>query len=166
MSKHNLAKQAGRLCLALLVAFSFGYGYYGLYTYALPLSKDNFRQAMTSKVADESEVLIQGAAKAYDEERYSEVSKVLELALEKLIDKGGRYKAADADKLVRVFFLLGKTFHKQEEFGKAIMNYEETLRLNPQHLPAKYNLEMIQMKGGGGKGGTQKPDKGKIQPQI
>lgn len=161
----NIAKNAGRLIVSLAVALAFGYGFYGLVTYAIPLSQDNVKQAMTSYVADDTEVLIQGAAKAYDEGKLPEATKVLELALEKLIDKSGRYNAANAGKLERVYFLLGKCYHLQEKFDKAIQNYEDTLRMNPQHLPAKYNLEMIQMKGGGGEGG-KKPDKGKIQPKI
>lgn len=159
------SKTLGRALLSLAIALAFGYGFYGLFTYALPLSQDNFRQARTSIVADETEILLNGAARAYDEGRLDEATKVLELELEKLIDKGGRYNRADHWKLERVYFLLGKAYHRQEKFDKAIQNYEDTLRMNPSHLPAKYNLEMIQMQGGGGQGGD-KPDKGKIQPRI
>lgn len=161
----NKAKPLGRLALSLAIALAFGYGFYGLFTYALPLAKDNFRDARTSLVADQTEILLNGAAKAYDEGNLDAAARVLELQLEKLIDKSGRYNRIDRWKLERTYFLLGKIYHKQEKFDKAIQNYEDTLRMNPEHLPAKYNLEMIQMQGGGGEGGAQ-PDKGKIQHKI
>ena len=91
---------------------------------------------------------------------------MLELELEKLIDKGGHYSRTDRWKLERVYFLLGKAYQIQEKYDKAIQNYEDTLRMNPNHLPAKYNLEMIQMKGGQGGEGGKKPQNGKIQPRI
>ncbi len=156
----------GRLLLSLAIALAFGYGFYGLFTYALPMSQDNLRQARTSYVADQTEILLNGAAKAYDEKRLDEVTKVLELELEKLIDKGGHYSRTDRWKLERVYFLLGKAYQIQEKYDKAIQNYEDTLRMNPNHLPAKYNLEMIQMKGGQGGEGGKKPQNGKIQPRI
>ena len=159
----NKAKPLGRLVLSLAIAFAFGYGCYGFFTYALPLSQDNFREARTSLVADQTEILLNGAAKAYDEGKLDDAARVLELQLEKLIDKSGRYNRLDRWKLERTYFLLGKIYHKQEKFDKAIQNYEDTLRMNPDHLPAKYNLEMIQAQGG--KGGGE-PDKGKIQHKI
>lgn len=158
------AKTLGRLLLSLAIASAFGYGFYGLVTYALPLANDNLREARTSIVADETEILLNGAAKAYDEDRLDEATRVLELELEKLIDKSGRYSMTDRWKLERVYFLLGKSYHKLEKYDKAIQNYEDTLRMNPDHREAKYNLEMILMQGGG-EGGPQ-PDPGKIKHKI
>jgi tetratricopeptide (TPR) repeat protein len=157
------AKPLGRLVLSLAIALAFGYGFYGLFTYALPLSQENFREARTSLVADQTEILLNGAAKAYEDGELNEAARVLELQLEKLIDKSGRYNRLDRWKLERTYFLLGKIYHKQEKFDKAIQNYEDTLRMNPDHLPAKYNLEMIQAQGGQGGG---QPDKGKVQHKI
>ena len=155
--KAKLGRTA-RIAFSLAIVSAFGYGFYGLVTYAVPLSQDNFRQAQTSYVADPTEVLINGGAKAYEEGDLEEATKVLELALEKLVSKSGRYQAADRWKLERVHFLLGKSYHRLKKLDKAVQNYEDTLRMNPNHMPAKYNLEMIQAEGGGsgGQGGQSK----------
>lgn len=159
-------KTVARLAVSLAVALVFAYGYYGLVTYAMPLSQDNFRQARTSLVSDDTELLLNGAAKAYKEKRYEETVKVLELALEKLLDKSGRYRAINTYKLERVYFLLGKAYQMSEKPDKAIQSYEDTLRLNPEHRPAKYNLEMLQQKQDKGGDGKSKPQDGQLEPQI
>ena len=152
----------GRLSVSLVIACAFGYGFYGLFTYVVPFYKGDLVTAMDSRVADQSEILINGACDAYDKGKFDEAAMILELALEKLVDKSGRFDLTNRAKLESVFFMLGKCYHLQEKFDKAIANYEDTLRLNPNHLPAKYNLEMIQMDGGKGGGGG----KSKLQPKI
>lgn len=167
MQKPNLITLS-RLLVSLGVALTFAYGYYGLRTYVLPLSNDDLVQARQSLVADESEILINGAARAYEQKHFEESVKVLELALERLLDKSGRYRALDTYKLERAYFLLAKTYQKLEKDDKAISNYEDTLRLNPWHVPAKYNLEMLQQKKkqkGGGEG-QSKPDPATPEPKI
>lgn len=162
----KLIARLGKLALSLAIAFAFGYGFYGLFTYALPLSKNDFRQAMSSVVADETEVLINGAAQEYEQGNYEDATKALELALDKMVTKSGQHKLQDRWKLERVYFLLGKSYHRQKQFDKAAENYKETLRLNPNHLFAKYNLEMLEPPpSSGGNGGTP-PAPGKIQPKI
>jgi tetratricopeptide (TPR) repeat protein len=159
-------KAAGGLILALAVACAFGYGFYGLLGYALPLSHNDFKQAQRSLVADQAEVLINGAALAYDEGRTGEAVKALELALENLVDKTGKYKAIDGWKIERVYFLLAKCYDRLKQVDKAIQNYENTLRLNPDHLTAKYDLERLLDGGGGSSSGQPQPQPGKLQPKI
>ena len=172
---NKFAKSLGRLALSLAIAGAFGYGFYGLVTYVLPLSQDNFGNARSSLVADPTEVFLNGAAKAYDESllpngkvdkaRLAEATKVLEMEVDLLISKSGRYNLTDRNKLTRVYFLLGKCYQRQKKADKAIESYENTLRLDPTHLPAKYNLEMLQSGGDGGEGGKQ-PDKGNPPRKI
>lgn len=172
---YKFAKVLGKLALSLAIAGAFGYGFYGLCTYVLPLSQDNFGNARSSAVADQAEVFLNGAAKAYDDSllpngkvdkaRLAEATKVLEMEVDLLISKSGRYNLTDRSKLTRVYFLLGKCYQRQEKADKAIESYENTLRLDPTHLPAKYNLEMLQSGGDGGEGGKQ-PDKGQPPHKI
>lgn len=161
----RVLKALGRLLLALAIIASVTYGFYGLWTYVRPLHKQDLRTALESKVADRPEVFLEGACQAYDSGNYKVAKKVLELALEELIDKSGRYKPADAGRVEKVHFLLAKTLHRLEDFEKAIKEYEETLRINPDHYDAKYNLEMLKQSGGGG-GGGEDQQQGKRKPRL
>ena len=161
---YKIAKTLGRLTISLVIACAFGYGFYGLFTYVLPMSQDKFGTARSSLVKDETEIFLTGAAKDYDEalptggqvdqEKLAEATKVLELELDRIIAKNGHYSLTDKSKLARTYFLLGKCYQRQNKLDKAKDSYENTLRLEPDNLPAKYNLEMIQA-GGGGDGGQQ-----------
>jgi tetratricopeptide (TPR) repeat protein len=154
---YKFAKKLGRLTLSLVIACAFGYGFYGLITYVQPMSQDKFGTARSSLVKDETEIFLNGAAKDYDQSvrphgqvdqaKLAEATKVLELALDGLIAKDGHYSLTDKSKLVRVYFLLGKCYQRQKKLDKAIESYENVLRLDPDNLPAKYNLEMLQSGG-------------------
>jgi len=167
---YKLAKGLGRLVFALALICAFGYGAYGLITYAVPLSQDKLGVARASLVADETEVLLNGAARDYDQAllpdgkidkaRLTEAIRVLEMEVEKLVSQSGRYNVLDRSKLTRTYFLLGKCYQRAKKVDKAIESYENTLRLAPDHMPAKYNLEMLQAEGGGGKEGGQAPKGG------
>lgn len=159
-------KAAGGVILSLVIACAFGSGFYGLFSYALPLSHNDLKQAQRSFVADQAEVLINGAALAYEQGRTGEAVKALELALEGLVDKTGKYKAGNAWKIERVYFLLAKCYDRLKQVDKAIQNYENTLRLNPDHLTAKYDLERLLESGGGAGSGQSQPQSGKTQPKI
>jgi tetratricopeptide (TPR) repeat protein len=162
---YKIAKTLGRLILSLGIACAFGYGFYGLFTYVLPMSHDKFGVARSSLVKDETEIFLNGAARDYDEsllangrvdqEKLGEATKVLELELDRLIAKNGHYNLTDKSKLTRVYFLLGKCYQRQKKLDKAIESYQDALRLDPDNMPAKYNLEMIIIQGGGGDGGPQ-----------
>lgn len=51
-------------------------------------------------------------------------------------------------------FLAGNVLLRQKQWEQARDAYREALRLNPQHLYAKYNLEMLESGGGSGGAGT------------
>jgi tetratricopeptide (TPR) repeat protein len=156
-----------RLIVSLAIACAFGYGFYGLFTYVVPMSQGDFGVARKSLVGDVTEIFLNGAAKDYDQsllpsgkvdqQKLAEATKVLELELDHLIAKNGKYSLTDKSKLARVYFLLGKCYQRQKKLDKAKESYEDALRLDPDNLPAKYNLEMIQAGGGGGDGGGKQP---------
>lgn len=45
-----------------------------------------------------------------------------------------------------VYYNLGNAYYKQNEIGKAILNYERALRLKPFYTDAKYNLQLTQQR--------------------
>lgn len=45
-----------------------------------------------------------------------------------------------------VYYNLGNAYYKQNEIGKAILNYERALRLKPFYTDAKYNLQLAQQR--------------------
>ncbi len=161
----EVLKGLGKILAGVLVVAAFSYGIYGMGTYAYPLSSDNFRGALKSRVADKTEVYLNGAAHSYEKGNYDEARKALELAVEQLVDKDGKFHPSEKWKVERVHFLLGKCYQRQKKFDKAIKEYEDTLRLNPDHYPAKYNLEMLKRSGGGGgSDGTGGGDSGGVKP--
>ena len=172
---YKIAKTLGRLTVSLLIACAFGYGFYGLVTYVVPMSQDKFGAARTSLVKDETEIFLNGAAQDYekalltnghvDKQKLAEATKVLELELDLLVAKNGHYSLTDKSKLARVHFLLGKCYQRQKQVDKAIEAYEDVLRLEPDNLPAIYNLEMLIEGGQGGDGGEQ-PKQGEPQRKI
>ncbi|MDO4191406.1 MAG: tetratricopeptide repeat protein [Bacteroidales bacterium] len=42
-----------------------------------------------------------------------------------------------------LYYNYGNALYKQGELGKAILNYERALRLNPRHADAKFNLDFV-----------------------
>lgn len=152
-----------KLIAAILIVMAFGFGFYGTMTYVLPMGKGDVGMAKKSMVADDVEVLLNGAAISFEKERYQETVKVLELALEELISPSGEYKLVNEWKIVRIQFLIGKSYHLLEKYDKAVEAYKATLQLDPDHLPAKYNLEMIVSQPQGGSDGNQANDQ---QPKI
>ncbi len=43
-----------------------------------------------------------------------------------------------------IYYNLGNAYYKTNELGRAILNYERTLAINPFHKDAKYNLRIAQ----------------------
>ena len=161
----NKLKPLGRALTVLAIVACFGYGFYGLFTYVLPMSSGDYLHARQSLVADQSEVLINGAESAYRDGHVKEATRVLEQLLDRLVDQGGHYRLVDRWKVVRVEFMLGKCYQTLKQGDKAVQAYEQTLRLDPGHMAAKYNLEMLKRAGGGSGSGSQ-PKPGKRQPRI
>lgn len=76
-----------------------------------------------------------------------------------LIQANEKYKAgqfSDAAKLyeevtksgvsAKLYYNLGNSYYKANEIGKAVLNYERALRLDPTYADAKYNLEIAESK--------------------
>jgi Ca-activated chloride channel family protein len=51
---------------------------------------------------------------------------------------------ADPDLRAQAYYNLGNSFYRQGQFSEAIAAYKEALKLNPDDLDSKYNLELAQ----------------------
>lgn len=77
--------------------------------------------------------LVAEAAMAYEQGNYEEASQKYEM----LVDA---FKGAPD-----LYYGLGNAYYKQQNFAKAILNYERCLLRDPSNADAKTNLEMAQL---------------------
>ena len=154
-------KASGGVIATLAIVAAFSYGFYGVLTYAYPLGKGDYKTAMRSSAAEKAKVLIVGARDAYDQEKFEEARKVLELALEILVDRNGHFEPANSDIVELAHFTLGKCYQREEKADKAIEEYIAALRISPDNYAAKYNLEMLQKQSKGGGGASNGDGEGK-----
>ena len=170
------------LCLAITALA--GYGFYSLLTYTLPMHRGDYRTAVKSKVKDQAELFYQAGVTSYEasleEEgevattKLNEAKKLLNLAYETLQDEDGNIPSASRALAGKIQFGIGKCLQRLNKFEHAIKAYEESLRLAPESLATKFDLEMLKASpppagGGGGQGGSKpKPDDkgGKNRPKI
>jgi len=77
--------------------------------------------------------LVAEAAFAYDQGKYDEAAQKYEM----LVDA---FNGAPD-----LYYGLGNAYFKQQEFARAILNYERCLRRDPSHQDARANLELAQL---------------------
>lgn len=77
--------------------------------------------------------LIAKAALAYDQGKYDEAAQQYEVLVEAFNGSPDLYYA------------LGNAYYKQQNFSRAILNYERCLRRDPANEDARNNLEMAQL---------------------
>lgn len=170
-------------CLCLFITATAGYGFYTLMTYTLPLHRHDYRTAVKSMVKDQAQLFYTAGMTAYDESldlegevatnKLNEAKKLLNLAYETLLDEQGKLPSSSRALAGQIQFGIGKCLQRLGKKEHAIKAYEESLRLAPNCLPCKFNLEMLKASpppsgGGGANGGKPKPDDqgGKNRPKI
>lgn len=76
---------------------------------------------------------LENADDAYMQEHYKEAAELYEATLQ---------EGANAD----VFYNLGNTYYRMKDMGRAVLNYERALALQPGNEDIRYNLEICQSK--------------------
>jgi tetratricopeptide (TPR) repeat protein len=146
-----------RVATAVLVlsAAVLLYGGYALLTYSVPMTQggDGYVTAHNSLVGDKAAVLYNAGQEAYQEGEFAVAEKLLTKSYSELTDSSGHLPDSRNALAGDIQFLLGNSLVKQKKVKDAVQAYEQSLRHNPNHMYAKYNLEMLQQSGGGSSGG-------------
>ena len=80
-----------------------------------------------------AQTTLEDADNAYMQEHYQEAAEIYEAAL---------LEGASAD----VYYNLGNTYYRLKEMGKAVLNYERALMLEPGNEDIRYNLDICKSK--------------------
>jgi tetratricopeptide (TPR) repeat protein len=143
------------VALLVLSAAAVLYGAYSLFTYSIPMTQggDAYTTAYQSAVADKATVLYDAAQQAYQEGNYKAAQALLTKAYSECTDSSGHLPDSRNALAGDIQFLLGNALAKDKNVKDAITAYGQSLRHNPNHMYAKYNLELLQQSAGGGAGG-------------
>ena len=105
----------------------------------------------------------------YAGEHYPEAIEELTAAYNALLSESGEISPQRAALAAQIKFLTGNALVKGKKPKTAVEAYKEALKLDPTHIYAKYNLEMLQSMNGGkgpagdpndpGGSGSGKPDR-------
>lgn len=126
-------------------------GVHRLLTYSAPMLAENFESAIDSSV-DQPLALYNLGLKAYKYERYTLAKDVLTEAFNQLTKNTGVVPPDRKELAGQIQFMLGVVNEHEKQFRVAVTAYEDCLRLTPNNLDAKYNLERLK---------SQFPDLGK-----
>lgn len=86
-----------------------------------------------SAIADHNQYLFDQANKLYQQEKYqSAIEKYLEI------------RAAGYESW-QLYFNLGNAYYKTRDFGRAILNFERALKLNPKDEDIRFNLDLANL---------------------
>ena len=80
-----------------------------------------------------AENVIANAEKAYNADQFIEAAKLYEQAKEEGVS-------------TELYYNLGNAYYKSGEMGKAVLNYERALLLDPSNSDARYNLDFVNSK--------------------
>lgn len=137
-------------CMALALLF---FGGYRLSSYDRPLHHVQYQSALSSRVADRPLLLLNEAMAQLKEEKPAEAKKLLSDAYEACLDDEGFVTASRKRLAACIKFRQGNLLVHLQDVAGAVDAYCESLRLDPNNLDAKYNLELLLLQTGGGRGG-------------
>jgi tetratricopeptide (TPR) repeat protein len=150
----------------MLFAAAMCYGVYRLVAYSVPLYTGDPYRAAQAGVGDEAVAIYNAGLTAYERQNYDVAKEIFTQGYSSLTDSTGTIPQS-RQKLASDFqFELGNTLVKSGKVPDAIEAYKQALRHNPDNLPAKYNLELLNAQlNGGGDGNGQGDGQGGQQPQ-
>lgn len=145
--------------LVIVFAVLAIYAGYRTLAYTVPMYTGNYLSAAEYGAGNESYALYNLGLEAYKAGEYDAAKKILTQGYSKLTESESGSINSDSMKRLgaELQFMLGNTALKQKQPKVAIEAYKQALRLNPNHLAAKYNLELLQNNSGGAGGAGGDP---------
>jgi tetratricopeptide (TPR) repeat protein len=148
--------------LCVLVFFA---GVYFLFSNSISMLRHDFEDAANSPVTERSVTWYDVGLQRYEAQDYDNAVKALQLAYNDCLGKNGVVNDDKRKLASNIKFLTGNALVRGKQLQQAVEAYKDALRLDPDNLYAKYNLEMLQSMNGGqgpgsGPGGEQKPGDG------
>lgn len=83
------------------------------------------------------------ADNAYQESNYSKAIKLYESYLNNLKTSDKQHPTIE---LSDCYYNLGNCYYRSKDWGKAVLNYQRAIRINPQNADANFNLELTRSK--------------------
>lgn len=127
--------------------------------YTVPMFQGDYAAAAKSEVAAPEYAWYDVGLTAYQQEDYATAKEALSKAYSALSSKDGQIKPSDNLIAGEIQFLLALTHERSKQNFMAIEAYKQSLRHNPDHMVAKYNLErLLSDRGGSGGAGEGEGD--------
>lgn len=147
-------------CVRIASILAFLFGVYALFSYSVPMLNGNYRSASESSFAgDKAIAMYDHGLMMYQRGEFKGAVKAFNDAYNACLGEQG-VVSDDKRKLAsEIKFLAGNALVKDKQLTQAVEAYKESLRLDPNNLYAKYNLEMLQQMNGG-KGPGDEPGGG------
>lgn len=161
-----------RLNIACLCGFVVGLvglavGGYRISSYDTPVERKDFITAFNSRVSDKPLMLLNAAMQEIARQDADKAKEFLSSAYEACLDEDGTMAAARKPLAATIKFRQANLLVEMQDIQGAIESYCESLRLEPNNLDAKYNLELLLLRTGGGGSGKPKivPGSGQSRDQ-
>lgn len=146
---HNYEKPATMtyrvaLLLFILATVAMLFGFYRVFFYSVPMQMGHWHDAADSRVLrSEKANALYNMALAAESKLPQAASLYFNLALAQLVDKQGIIQPEDKPLAAEITFRLGNCLVLQRNVEGAKEAYRNALRLDPGHLDAKLNLELL-----------------------
>ncbi len=150
------------MCLRIGGFLAILFGLLLLGTLSIPMLTQNYHIPAETGIGDTSYALYDVGLDRYKAEKYSDAVKALTEAYNLCLGPQGVVEGDKQTLAAESKFLIGNALVRSKQLSKAAEAYKECLRIDPNHLYAKYNLEKLQsMNGGKGPSQADEPDAAK-----
>lgn len=138
-------------CVRIAAILAVLLGIYTLWTYSLPMFAGSYEYAADSMspAAERAVSMYDAGLQRYQAKDYKGAVKVLTEAYNATLGPQGVVEGDQRKFASDIKFLTGNALVQDKQLGQAVEAYKDALRLDPNNLYAKYNLEMLQQMNGG-----------------